>query len=81
VSADAGRTPEAPRGQAAPEAAVDDLRRRVEAIDAWIERHELSHERAGDRLEDELDRLRRELRDREQDVWRLEDELRRGGGR
>ena len=57
------------------------LTARLDTVDAWIERHELGHERAGDRLEGELDRLRGELRDREQDVWRLEDTLRRRGGR
>jgi hypothetical protein len=75
MSADEPGTPEAFR------AALVALTGRLATIDAWIERHELTHERAGDRLEDELDRLRRELREREQDVWRLEDALRRGGGR
>jgi predicted RNase H-like nuclease (RuvC/YqgF family) len=75
VSADAGGTPEALR------AALAALAGRLETIDAWIERHELTHERAAARVEEELDRLRAALRDREQDVWRLEDELRRRGGR
>jgi hypothetical protein len=75
MSADEGLTPEALR------AALAALAGRLETIDAWIERHEVSHDRAGNRLEDELDRLRRELRDREQDVWRLDDERRRRGGR
>jgi predicted RNase H-like nuclease (RuvC/YqgF family) len=75
MSADAGASLEALR------AALAALTRRLETLDAWIERHELAHERAGAHVEDELDRLRRELRDREQDVWRLEDELRRRGGR
>jgi hypothetical protein len=75
VSADAGGTPEALR------AALAALTGRLATIDAWIERHELTHERAEARVEEELDRLRAALRDREQDVWRLEDELRRRGGR
>jgi hypothetical protein len=75
MSADGPGTPEAFR------AALAALTRRVESVDAWIERHELTHERAEARIEDELDRLRRELRDREQDVWRLEDELRQRGSR
>jgi predicted RNase H-like nuclease (RuvC/YqgF family) len=54
---------------------------RLATIDAWVERHKLTHDQEAAYVEDELDRLRRELRDREQDVWRLEDELRRGGGR
>jgi hypothetical protein len=77
MSGDEGTAPEASE---AVRAALAALSGRLEAIDAWIERHELTHERAGARLEDELDRLRRELREREQDVWRLEDELRRRGG-
>jgi hypothetical protein len=73
MSAEQGTAPEGLR------AALAALTRRLKTLDAWIERHEQTHERGGERLAEEMDRLRRELRDREQDVWRLEDELRRGG--
>lgn len=58
-------------------AALEALTRRLDAVDAWIERHDLTHDRLGERQDAALGRLRDQLRDREYDTYRLEDELRR----
>ncbi len=60
-------------------AALEALTRRVGVIDAWIEGHDLTHDRQGERRDGELARLREQLYDAQSDVSRLEDELRRAG--
>jgi hypothetical protein len=59
--------------------ALAGLTRRVDGLEAQLQALDASYVRHQGQTETDLDRMREQLRDREQDVWRLEDELRRRG--